>query len=482
MILLRWAIRLTGLVSTIMLARLLMPSDFGIVAMAMFVVGLLELLSQSGQKLTIIRHAAPTREDYDTAWTVSVIVGLFIAAAIVALSPLAQIYFHEPRVVPVMCWLALRSILGGFENIGAVDFRRDLQFNRFFIYNVCPKLVSFMVTILLAFLWRNYWALVAGMVCQQLAMNVLSYTMHPYRPRFSIVKINEIRSFSVWTLVRTIGNYLNSQIDLLAVGGILGTSAMGRYTVAADVAASPSRELVDPLIAVLYPVMSKARFDPVTLRGLFVRTFGWSAVICFSASVGVMMVAHDLIHLVLGAKWFDIEPLMGWLALEAGLLGLCGSAYTAFDAIGKPHLGARMQWVRVVILVLVLAPIALLLKNIIAIAIVRLIVTVIFIPTLFVATGREMDITPKDYLAAMWRPAAAASVMALVIYWSNVLISPGLFRLLFDVLLGVATFSLVSMSLWKITGSPVGPEQDILTAVVDRIGLVTGRRNVPESS
>src|SRR5258708_190625 len=177
MILLRWAIRLTGLVSTIILARLLVPSDFGIVAMAMFVVGLLELLSQSGQRLAIIRHAAPTREDYDTAWTVSVVIGVFIAVAIVALAPVARIYFHEPRVVPVMYWLALRSLLGGFENIGAVEFRRDLQFNRFFIYNVCPKLVSFVVTIALAFAWRNYWALVAGIVSLQLATNVFSYTM-----------------------------------------------------------------------------------------------------------------------------------------------------------------------------------------------------------------------------------------------------------------------------------------------------------------
>ena len=479
MILLRWAIRLIGLVSTIILARLLVPSDFGIVAMAMFVVGLLELLSQSGQKLTIIRHAAPTREDYDTAWTVSVIVGIFIATAIVALAPLARIYFHEPRVVPVIYWLALRSILGGLENIGAVDFRRELQFDRFFIYNMCPKLVSFVVTIALAFVWRNYWALVAGMVTQQLAMNVLSYTMHPYRPRFSMAKIREILSFSVWTLIRTIGNYLNSQIDLLAVGGMLGASAMGRYTVAADVASSPSRELVEPMGAVLYPVMSKVRSDPVALRGLYLRAFGWTAVICFSASIGVTMVAHDLVHLVLGAKWFDLEPLMGWLALAAGLLGLSGGAYAAFDAIGKPHLGARMQWVRVSMLVLVLAPVALLLKSIIAIAVVRVAVTAIFIPTLFFAVGREMNITPGDYLAAMWRPAAAAGAMASAIYWSNALMPPGIVRLLFDVLLGVATFSSISIFFWKITGSPSGPEQDVLAAVAGVIRRVRAQNPAP---
>ncbi len=95
-------------------------------------------------------------------------------------------------MVPVMQWLALRAVIGGFENIGTVNFRRDLRFDRFFRYNMYAKLVSFCVTITLAVLWRNYWALVAGIISSQLALNVASYLMHPYRPRFSLAKVGEI--------------------------------------------------------------------------------------------------------------------------------------------------------------------------------------------------------------------------------------------------------------------------------------------------
>ena len=189
MIALRWAIRLTGLVSTVILARLLMPSDFGIVAMAMIVVGTLEIFNQTGQTLVLIRLENPTKEHFDTAWTVSFLIGLAIAAAILAASPLAELYFHEPKVEPVMQCLALRAILGGLENIGTVNFRRDLKFDRFFAFNVYPKLISFTVTIALAFMLRNYWALVAGILIGQLALIVLSYTMHPHRPRFTLSKV-----------------------------------------------------------------------------------------------------------------------------------------------------------------------------------------------------------------------------------------------------------------------------------------------------
>src|SRR6185312_2887630 len=131
---LRWCIRGTGLLSTLILARLLTPADFGIVAMAMLVVGALEILSETGQRLAIIRHPDPTREHYDSAWTISILIGLGLSAGIFAVAPLTVDYFHEPRAVLVIRCLALRALIGGFENIGVVDFRRGLRFQRDFHY------------------------------------------------------------------------------------------------------------------------------------------------------------------------------------------------------------------------------------------------------------------------------------------------------------------------------------------------------------
>ncbi|HEX3810932.1 MAG TPA: lipopolysaccharide biosynthesis protein [Rhizomicrobium sp.] len=461
MIGLRWTIRLTGVVSTIILARLLTPADFGIVAMAMLVVGMLEILNQTGQKLAIIRHASPTREHYDTAWTISVITGLVIGTTIFAIAPLTSVYFHEPRAVPVMQCLALRSVIGGFENIGTTNFRRDLKFDKFFLYNMYPKMFSFIVTVGLAILWRNYWALVAGILCSQLSMNAISYLMHSYRPRFSLAKIGELWTFSGWTLFRTIGNFLNFQIDQLVVGGMFGASAMGRYAVAEDIASSPSEEINEPMVAVLYPVMAKVLGDKERLRQLYLRVLCWSAIICTSAGVGVTLVAHDMVLLVLGSKWSNVEPLMGWLALAAALLGLSSGAYTAFDAIGKPHLGARMQWVRLSFLVASIVPVAFLVGNMEAIAITRLVVTAIFMPTLFFAVGREIDVSAADYLRVLWRPFLAAAVMAALTVTANLNMAPGNLRLLFDVLLGATSYSGTLLALWALSGSPDAPEKDV---------------------
>lgn len=463
MIALRWALRLTGLVSTVILARLLAPSDFGIVAMAMIVVGTLEMFNQTGQKLVLIRLEAPTKEHFDTAWTVSFLIGLAIAAAILAVSPFTEFYFHEPRVVPVMQCLALRAVLGGLENIGTVNFRRDLRFGRFFAYNVYPKAVSFVITITLAFVLRNYWTLVIGMLSGQATLIVLSYIMDSHRPRFTLSKVREIWSFSIWAFLRSIGAYLHSQVDQIAVGGFGGSSLMGRYAVASDIAASPSREINEPMVAVLYPVMSRLQHDKAALAQVFLHALGWSAVICISASVGVALVADDMANLVLGPKWAGIGPLMAWLSIGAGLVGLSSGSYSLFDAFGLPHVGARMIWIRTFILVAAVAPVGLFTHSLIDVAIVRVIAEILFLPGLYLVAGRLLGLSLADYARYLWRPLMGALCMAGAVLLFNDLISvEGNVRLICDIVIGAGVFMASSLGAWMLAGRPAGPETDFV--------------------
>ncbi|MGH6876650.1 MAG: lipopolysaccharide biosynthesis protein [Rhizomicrobium sp.] len=461
---LRWAVRLTGVVSTVIMARLLTPADFGVVAIAMIFVGLFEMLSQTGQALAIIRHESPTREHYDSAWTISVLFGFAIALAIIILAPLTKYYFHDPRSIVVMQCLALRPAVGGVENIGIVDFRRELRFDRVFVYSFSGKLFAFCVTIGLGIVLRSYWALVAGIIGGQLCKTVVSYIIHPYRPRLSFREVAGIWSFSIWTFVRAIGNYFSGQVDHIAVGGIAGAPSMGRYSVAADVASSPSYEINEPMVTVLYPVMARLQNRPEQLRQLYLRTLGWSAVICTSAAVGVSLVAPEMVRLVLGHQWLDVIPLVPWLALAAGLNGLRSGAYTILDAIGLPRLGARLTWFRVIMLGLAVFPVAYITHDLVAIAMTQLIAMAIFIPGLFLTVGRRIGVSPQDYGRALWRPFAAAAFMAVVVTSANRLVPlAGDVKLAFDVATGAAAYSFAIVTLWLASGRPPSPEKDLVS-------------------
>lgn len=468
MIALRWAIRLTGLVSTLVLARLLTPKDFGVVAIAMIVVEMFEILSLTGQVAAVVRHRDPTREHYDTAWTISVITGLGIGAAIFVIAPLTSIYFHDERSTVVMQCLALRAIMSGFQNIGTLDFSRDLQFNRAFGYNLAAKLFSFVITIPLAVWLRDYWALVAGILCGQLARTVLSYVVHPYRPRISFAKMSELCRFSIWTLVSSIGGYLQTQIDVIAVGGATGAVAMGRYTVAKDIASSPTDEILHPMTAVLFPLMARYLHDPIQLRQIYMRMQGWVLMIGTSTGIGIWLVAPDMVRLVLGPKWVSITPLVGWLAVTASIGALNGSAFATLDVLGVPHLGARMQWFRVAVMATVMFPLAYVTHDLLYLVMTRFVVTAIpILPLLFVA-GRRIGVAPRDYGAACWRPFAAGGVMALAVWSINQdLAFTGPARLGLDIFLGIIAYVGTLMALWAISGRPPSAERDVI-ALVDR--------------
>jgi O-antigen/teichoic acid export membrane protein len=359
--------------------------------------------------------------------------------------------------------LALRAFLSGLENVGVVDFRRDVRFDRFFKYNAYPKVVSFFVTIALAWYWRNYWALVAGILVLQATRIALSYGMHSYRPRFSLKKISGLWSFSTWTLLRSIGISLNAQIDQIVIGGITSVSSMGRYSVASDVAATPSREINDPIVTVLYSVMAKVQRNLEEMRSVYLRVFAWSATICISASVGMALVAGEMVPLVLGSRWLDVEPLMGWLALSAGMLGINSAPYVLFDVLGRPHVGARMQWVRLVLLVIAIVPVGYMTRNLEWIAATRLIVTAIFTPPLLFAAGRQAGVSTMQYVQCLWRPALSAVAMsALVLSMDTILPTEVTLRLLIKTVIGAAAFSGSSLLLWYLSGRPPAPERDVM--------------------
>ena len=135
------------------------------------------------------------------------------AVLVILIASPASSYFNDSRIEPVIQVLAFGIFIGGFENIGVVAFRKELDFLKEYQFGVYKKMLSFVVTVLLAFILRNYWALAVGIVFASFAGVLLSYRMHPYRPRFSLTRAREIWSFSQWMLAWRVGNFLNQKTD-----------------------------------------------------------------------------------------------------------------------------------------------------------------------------------------------------------------------------------------------------------------------------
>ncbi|MFB3077097.1 MAG: oligosaccharide flippase family protein, partial [Lysobacterales bacterium] len=213
MVAMRFSMRGIGLVSTVILARLLVPADFGLVAMATIIFGLIEVMSQFGFGVFLIQKQNAGHDYYDTAWTLSILRGAVTCGLLFVIAMPVADFFGDPRLVEIFYVLALVALVRSIGNVGVIDFQKNLTFGKDFKLHVAVKLAAFCVTITAAILLRNYWALVIGIATAGFVRVALSYMMHPYRPRLSLARWREIMHFSKWLLANNVLGFLNRQSD-----------------------------------------------------------------------------------------------------------------------------------------------------------------------------------------------------------------------------------------------------------------------------
>ena len=458
----RWGMRFIGLISTIILARLLIPEDFGIIAMAMIVIGLLETIAYTGVDLALIRDQKLSKEHYNTAWTIQLLQGILVACLLVIIAPLAAAYFAEPRATLVIQLLALRALLESTKNIGIVAFRKELNFAKEFRFGIYTKLIQFVIVVSAALLFRNYWALVIGMIASAVIEVSLSYIMHPYRPWFCFTKIKEIWSFSQWLLISRIGFFLNKKTDQVIIGGAIGTSAMGQYHVSFSVSTMPTSELIMPMRRALFPTLAKILDAPAAFRTATLRTFATVAILCCSLGFGFMAIAEHFVVIFLGSQWLEAIPLVQWLALLGAFSAMTLSLEVVLWVTGKTLLSAIQTWLELLVLIPVLTY-ATYTFGIEGAALARAGVAILFLPFMFYLVTRVCTVSFADLLAALWRPLIAGLVMLAGLIWSPYdFAEQHLLALISKIALGGFLYLTTLLLLWTAAGRPAGIEAETL--------------------
>src|SRR4051794_19831412 len=217
----RMITRTLGLLSTLVLVRLLAPSDFGLVALATSFSVAIEAFSWIGTEEGVIRHKEPTPEVYDTAFTIAVLRGSFVGLLIAAAAYPGAAFFGDARLTGVLLALAATAVIESVTNIGIVQFRRDFTFQKEFQLWLLPRILSIAIAIGLAAATRSYWALIAGIMSNQLFRVLFSYAMHPYRPRLRLAAWRELAGYSAWNSLVAGLQVLPGRIDTLLIGRML---------------------------------------------------------------------------------------------------------------------------------------------------------------------------------------------------------------------------------------------------------------------
>lgn len=459
--------RSVGILSTVVLARLLTPKDFGLIAMAIAVMAILELMAAFGFDSALIQRQNTRREHFDTAWTFNVIFGIAIALLLILLALPAADFYRDPRLALILPSLALSALVGGFENIGTVAFRKDLDFRSEFRFLVAKRLVTFLITLVMALLLRNYWALIAGVVTGRMLSVAISYRLHPYRPRFSLIARADLLHFSKWLFLSNLVQTLQAKATDLVLGRTVGPHSLGVYNIAVEIAVMPSTDFVAPLNRAVYPAYSRLTGDLEALRRRFIDVYSLIALIAFPVAVGISCVAAIAVDVLLGDKWLEAIPIIRITSLCGLCSALQSNLYVVVLAMGQPRATTLLSAALFVVSlpVLVFASLAF---GVNGAAFAYLVTALLGLSSIVYVFCRISAIPLRVLGLAVWRPCAAAVVMAGVVLNAENLLAvygqglPSVLSLLALVSIGVLSYVTCVAALWFVAGKPVGTERTII--------------------
>ena len=459
----RFGMRILGLVSTLVLVRLLAPADFGLIALATGFMQSVDGLMSLGTEEAVIRVRAPDRGVYETAFTLTALRGLVASLLVAAAAYPAARFFGEARLGPVLLVVALLPVLDGLGNIGAVDFRRNMTFHKEFALMVLPKLGGILVAILAAFLLRSYVAMLCGILVNRVLRTAMTYVMHPFRPRISLRAWRALVGYSVWTWVLSLAALLRDRSDSLFLGRMTGVSTLGFYSVGAEVAALPMTELIEPLGRASFAAFAAARHEGAAVGEIFVRLIGFSALLALPMGLGLSAVAAPLTRLALGPGWEAAVPVLQVLSVAGTML--------VFGHLSQHLLSAHALLGRLVGITLVGAALRI---GLLVVLIPRFGATGAAVAAalaigveqgLMVATAlRRFGIGIDALVAQVWRPVLASGAMGAVLWglgWGWVPAA----GLVGAVLVGACVFVVGLLGAWLLAGRPAGAEADVLGLV-----------------
>lgn len=332
--------RILGLVSSIVLARLLMPADFGLMGLVGVSMAAIATFTTTGIEPALIHGGEINNQVLNVAWTISVLRGILLWFTVFAGAPFIAAFFRTTALESLLRVVAFTFLAEGFVNVGLTILRKDMDFKTLAVFDLGVLAPSLVASIIAAVILRNVWTLVIGAIVQALVRLVASYLIHPFRPRlhwdWSLAK--DLFGYGKHVIASGVVHYFLTQGDDALVGRVLGAAPLGFYGLAYRLSNMPATNLTHVVSQVMFPAYSQIQEDTVALRSAYLNTLRSVALIAVPLSAGLFVLAPEIIAVLYGDKWLAVVPAFMVLCFFGLERSIGASAGPLFLAVGKPHL------------------------------------------------------------------------------------------------------------------------------------------------
>ena len=397
--------------TTIVLARLLVPEDFGLMALAILAIGVLNVFSDFGFGAAQVVRQDLDRRAQGTIFTVTLAAAGAVAALSAASSPLVAAIFDEPRVIPVLIVLAVHTVPTAVGWFYETLLQRELEFRGRFVARLVESVTWAVVSIGLALAGAGVWSLVVGHMASTTVYSATLVAVAPYRvrPRFDARTARDVFSTGRGFVVQAAAAFVRQNVDTFAVGRI-GAGALGFYSIAFRLGELPHAAIANPVAQATFPGFARLwdRGEDVTRPFLAVLRF--IALTTFPIGLVLSGAADPFVRLFYGDRWMPAVGPLAVLGLWAAIRPVEATIAWLLNSVGRPGVvGKVSMWLLVPLVPLLL--VAAHLGGIVAVAWVMVGQLLVSVVALVVLAARRGGVTVGDQWRAM-RPMAIASVLA----------------------------------------------------------------------
>ena len=337
---LRAVTRGLAVIKLAILARILLPSQFGIYGIATIVLGFLETLTETGINIFLIQEKEKIDKYVNSAWVVSIIRGALISVLIIVSVPLITRFFNSPGASFILYLTSFIPLVRGFINPAAISFQKNLEFNKQFYYDSIIFFFEALLAVALGVITRSENSLVLAMIFAAVLEVTLSFMVFSPKPKFKLESslVKRIIERGKWITGAGVFNYLFQNIDDIFVGKLLGTGPLGIYQQAYKISTLPVSEVGEIFNKVTFPIYATIEGNRARLKKAFIKTLFVILALVIPFGLIVFYFPFTIVSLVLGENWLSAVPVLQVLAIFGVIKAVFNSFFSLFLGIGKQEI------------------------------------------------------------------------------------------------------------------------------------------------
>jgi len=408
--------KILGFIQMIILARLLVPEDFGLMGICYVAIVGMAVFTNTGFNQALIQRKDHDDDVLNTAWVISVIRGVVLFLLLFILAPFISKFYSTAQIEPILRIIAFSFLFSGFSNIGLILYSKELNFKKKVVYDQITAISSIIITVGLALWLRNVWALVIGHVAGAVIGVGMSYKVHPFKPKFQF-RINiakELFHFGKWVFLSGIILFFITQGDDALVGKVLGISALGFYVLAYKISNWPATAISHVISSVSFPAYAKVQDDIPRLASAYKKVLSFTGIIAMPLAAGLFILAPEFVRIVYGEKWFPMVPALRVLCFFGITRSLNSTFGPIFQAIGKPKVLTKIALSQIIPLIIIIYPLALK-YNIVGVAFAVTFVNIIAL-ILCIINSEVYNLTSIIFIKSIYIPAILSFLMVCLLY------------------------------------------------------------------